>query len=215
MDKFYEWLSANVKEGVNIEEGKELLKDNTIAGITTKEQAIDFMNKQPAFKSGIDSLISKAVESNSARYKEEKLPGIIAEAKAQWVAENNPEETPEQKQIRELQEQLNAEKKQRAINEAQSTLRAKAKELGFDPELAAGLHVYGDTAEDVLSKFAEYHSTALQSTEKKVRQDTLSGKAPKASLPAGTKTVGMQEWETMSHPERSAFQKSGGKIVDD
>ena len=79
MGKLTDWMKANSKEGANLAEFEELLKTETVSGITTKEQAIDWMVKNPntAFKSALDYREQQASEARERNFKEKNLPELI------------------------------------------------------------------------------------------------------------------------------------------
>ena len=150
MSKLLDWIKANSKEGANIAEAEELVQKGTFDGITTKEQAIDFIGKNAAFKSAADSLISTAVSNHDEKFKAEKLPALIEEEKKKIQKELNPDETPEQKRIRELEEGIKARDQKDAIADRKSLLRTKAAELKADPLWAEKYYIYGDDAEKMM-----------------------------------------------------------------
>lgn len=89
------------------------------------------------FQSLSDSRVSQAIES----WKGNNLSKIIEEE----VAKRNPQETPEQKQIRELREMIEAEKQKSTKAEMLASAQAKATEYGLPISLVP--FVLGDSAE--------------------------------------------------------------------
>ena len=179
MSKILEWIQSNSKEGANIAEAEELVNNSTFDGITTKEQAIDFMGKNAAFTSASDFLVQRAVQSNQEKFTTEKLPGLIEAEREKILKEFNPDETPEQKEIRELKEWKQLQVKRDAENDVKATLRSKAVELGYDPLRAERFSVYGENAMTELEAEAESRANAIQKGIEEGIKSKLAGDPPK------------------------------------
>lgn len=152
-DKILAWAKANAKADANVAEFEELIK--AISLPDTKEKAWDFIQKTPAFKSALDAEISRATAVHDENFKAKKLPELIAAERERLAKELNPEETKEQKELREIREELARAKSEKLMTEKREALRKLATEKSFDPELAAELAVYGEEAEAKLDFFAE------------------------------------------------------------
>jgi hypothetical protein len=172
MEKLLEWLKANVKDGADMNEATRLVDE--IATVTP-ERAAELV-KDREVRRILDAEISRAVERHDERFREEKLPKILEEERGKIRKEFNPEETPEQKAVRELQEKLAAMEREKAAMERKAALRAKASELGVDAyglkpddvEVFAGL---GDDAERVLARLTERLSESFNSAlDSKVKE---------------------------------------------
>ena len=85
------------------------------------------------YQSSFDSAVGKAVTNHDEKFKKEKLPKLIDEA---VKAKANEGLTPEQKQLKELQAQLEAMKAEKAKSELLEANRNKLKGQGLDISLA-------------------------------------------------------------------------------
>ncbi len=133
-----EWITANatLKDTAKIKELDGLVKDlDPLANIKTKEDALNFIDRNSLFKSGLDSAISKAVLSHDEKFTADKLPELLKAEREKAIKETKPEETPEQKANRELKDRLDAYEAKDKTNELKDSLRAKAKEIGFDGDI--------------------------------------------------------------------------------
>lgn len=175
-----EWIKLNAKEGANIAEAEELVSKSTFDGITTKDEALDFIGKNGTFTSAVDSLISTAVNRHDEKFSADKLPVLEQSIRDKVIAELNPDETPEQKRIRELEEKLSLSERKDTENALKSKLRGKATELGYDTEIAAKLSSYGDNAIELLESIHGYSTGVLETEKNRLINETLKGKAPKS-----------------------------------
>jgi hypothetical protein len=157
-EKVIEWAKANAAEGADVTELEGMLP------------TVDDIMGTDAVRRAFDSAVSKAVNNHDERFRSEKLPELIEEERAKIRAELNPEETPEQRRIRELEEKLAKRDRDAQTRERRDALRKKASELkvteyGLQPddvEVFAGL---GDDGEKVLESLVgrlnESFNTAL------------------------------------------------------
>jgi len=208
-----EWVNSNavLKDGVSLDELEKLVNDlDPLKNITTKEQAIDFMNRNSVFKSGIDSVISTAVASHDERFQKEKLPGILKEETEKIRLELNPKETPEQKRLRELEEKLAQADKRETVNKLKMELREKAKELKYNGDTDR-YAVYGEDAFKYLQEDKEYMDTRIEEVKKEFYKDNP---APHKGEPnPNIKTIKRNEFDQLPHDQRMEFIKSGGFTV--
>ena len=175
-----EWIKSNAVEGANIAEAEELVLKSTFDGITTKEQAIDFIGRNGTFTSAVDSLISTAVNRHDEKFNTDKLPALEQTIRDKVIAELNPDETPEQKRIRELEEKLSSSERRDAENALKAKLRGKANELGYDTEIAARLSSYGDDAIELLETIHGYSTGVFEAEKNRLIKETLKGQPPKS-----------------------------------
>ena len=203
MGKLTEWVKLNAKEGANIAEFEELERVNTFEGITTKEQALDFVKKNAAFTSALDYAVTEAVKSHDEKFNRDKLPGIIKAEREKIESELNPEKTPEQKRIEELERRLaedEAEKKKAKVAEA---LVSKAKELNHpDPDAAKRYVAYGDRAEEILRADIEWlQKTVNSSVESEIKKRYGGQKPPQGSTVDPSRSITRRDFDMLS-PER-------------
>lgn len=158
---------------------------NPLDGLS-KDRALDFMRNTDVLRSALDAEVSRAVEANRRKFDEEKLPELRKSMRDDILKEINPTETPEQKRLRELEDQLKERDNRERLYQVKEKLRAKAKELGFDEDLAERFALMQtDSPEDELATFAErVKSQAQKIAEAEIaqrwpsKQPRVNGSAP-------------------------------------
>jgi len=180
-----EWVKANatLKDTAKVEELDGLVKDlDPLANIKTKEDALNFIDRNNLFKSGLDSAISKAVASNTEKFTAEKLPGLLKEEREKAIKEANPEETPEQKRIRELEEKINASDKREASSTLKIELAAKAKEIGYEGSIERYSRLSSEKALEYLVSDHEENTKKIESIIESTKKEFYGeGTLPKKS----------------------------------
>ena len=156
-----EWVKANAKDGSNFAQFDELLAEYEVPTDIAEARAFVFKNK--ALMSVFDDEVRVKIEAHDKKFAENNLPKILKEEREKIVKELNPEETPKDKAFRELTERFNARENELAMEKRKAALRAKANEIGFDPQLAEEFAGFGDDAELKMSKVKEYIETASMS----------------------------------------------------
>lgn len=209
-----EWIKANSKEGANVAEAEQLIQASTVEGITTKEQAYDFMLKNAAFKSALDYQTGESIKTHDTKFNTEKLPGILKAEREKLEKELNPDLTPEQKRIAELEKVVNEGKIKEQENQLKSGLRAKAKELGYPEDEAERLFVYGAEATAELERKAEFLKTHVSgAVESKVKELYGGNPPPARSKVKPENVIDRSSFDALSQSERATFITSGG-VVD-
>jgi len=160
MEKLIKWIEENSADGAKLEEAKQLVQELDVTP-KSREEAAKLIDSNQHIKSELDSRISKSVDNATEKFKESKLPEILEEEREKIRKELNPEETPEQKEIRELRERLNKQESVVQTEQRKAELRAKAKEIGIDPLRAERYVAYGDDAEKMLTEDAELLQTQI------------------------------------------------------
>lgn len=180
------WLQSNIQDGANLAEIEELIAGDSIDGIDNKDKALELLYNNRLLKAAFDSEISKKIENHDSRFKEEKLPSMLDEAREALRRELNPKETDEQKEIREMRDQLKELKAKEQRANLERTLISKAKELNYDPERAAKLAILGEDAEKFMQDEAAFHNKALEAQKEQLVNGALAGKPPTGgeSLPS-------------------------------
>ena len=118
MEDFAKSSKVDVKK-LTIDDYKNMLASNDII--------------KAYYQSSFDSAVGSAVTKHDEKFKREKLPGIIEDAIKAKASEGL---TPEQKQLRELQAQLDAMKAEKAEALRLEANRNKLKESGLNTDLA-------------------------------------------------------------------------------
>ena len=210
-------MKANSKEGANLAEFEELLKNETVSGITTKEQAIDWMVKNPntAFKSALDYREQQASEARERNFKEKNLPELINAEREKFQKELNPDLTPEQKRIAELERKwLDGENKAK-LNDLKDSLRKKAKELGYPESRAEKFAVYGESAFDELQEASEFlNNTTKTKLESEIKTRFGNIKTPETGKTDPAKSIPRADFDAMEPKAKAEFVKGGGRPQD-
>jgi hypothetical protein len=183
-----DWIKANVKEGAKIEEAQELMKGiNPLDGLDSKDKALELIEKNQMLKAALDSETSKRIERHDEKFKSEKLPELIKQREEELRKELQPEETPEQKRIRELEEKLNQKDQAEQLYQKKLELREKAKQyaeekgIQYDSTRAEKFAQFGDDAEKLMIDSIDYMDTYGKSLLDSKLKDTYRGNAPKGN----------------------------------
>ena len=199
MDIFKElvgWAKAHAKEDANVAEFEELV--SKAAPPDDAKQAIDYIRAIPSLRSAYDAALNTEYNRAVKKYEEEKLPEKEKELRESIRKELNPDETPEQKQIRELREKLEAKEKAEALTERKEALRAKAKDFGVDPDIAADFALYGDDGETYLKRHAEWHKKELDAIKAETAKGAFGNRTPQAGgAPKGLRAQLTEEYNNL------------------
>jgi DNA polymerase III delta prime subunit len=217
-----DWIKANAKEGANIQEAETLVKDlDPLKNITDQSGALDFINRNPVFKSALDSETSRRVENHDKNFMEIKFPGLIKQEREKIQKELNPDMTDEQKRIAELEKTIQQQNEKTKINEAKSFLRMKAAEIGKEKgvelpvDLAESFYIYGDQAENQLINTIDFASNYGKSlVEQKLKDTYGNGKPPARTTTNPEKTITRAALDAMPLNERAGFFENGGQVID-
>lgn len=110
---------------------------NYIGGFVTPDRVTAYLDGNDGKKllqPKLDAYATKSIATHDEKFKANELPKLISEA----VAKANPQETPEQKKIRELEERIN----QSDSAKAKSELTTKALKIMQDKKLPTNLVEY-------------------------------------------------------------------------
>jgi uncharacterized protein YciI len=209
MDIFTElvsWAKANAKDGANVAVFEELVSKAAPPDDSTK--AYEYMRAIPSLRSALDAALNKEYDRAIKKYEDERLPEKEKVMREAIRKELNPDESPEQKQIRELREKLEAKERAETIANRQNALRAKAKEFGVDPEVAADYAQYGDDAENVLKRHAEWHKKELDALKAETAKKAFGNRTPTDGSSLNAKP--QAEIDAMNPKDKAAFFAAGG-----
>lgn len=204
------WAKANAKDGANVAEFEELVSKAAPPDDSLK--AIEYIRAVPSLRSAYDAALNREFDRATKKYEEEKLPEKEKELKEAIRRELNPTETPEQKENRELKEKLRQKDIAEALANKQNALRAKAKDYGVDPEVAADYARYGDDAEDILKRHAEWHKKELDAVKAETARTTFGNKTPTGGGSLNSKP--QAEFFKLTPKERAEFMAAGGVLTD-
>jgi len=204
------WAKANAKDGANVAEFEELVSKAAPPDDSLK--AIEYIRAVPSLRSAYDAALNREFDRATKKYEEEKLPEKEKELKEAIRRELNPTETPEQKENRELKEKLRQKDIAETLANKQNALRAKAKDYGVDPEVAADYARYGDDAEDILKRHAEWHKKELDAVKAETARTTFGNKTPTGGGSLNSKP--QAEFFKLTPKERAEFMAAGGVLTD-
>lgn len=143
----------------------------------------------------MDKYFSKGLDT----WKNNNLQKLIDEA----VAKANPQETPEQKAIRELQDKLNKAEAEKKMEALKLKAHAEANTLGVPAELVN--YFVADTEEGTkenLKAFDLQFKTAIEkAVEEKLKQSASTPPAPQ-SKKQGSGDISKEDFMTMTYQER-------------
>ena len=170
LTKALETISANLEAP----EVKEFVtKFNPLASIT-KDNVGELVEKNDILKSYRDSFHTKGLET----WKANNLKKLVDEE----IAKVNPQETPEQKKIRELEQRLNEESAARKKEALKNQAIKKLTEKGLPADLTD--YLIGQD-EDTTNQALSTYEKALESFKKSVTEGILK---TKGRVPAQTET---------------------------
>ncbi len=170
LTKALETISANL-EAPEVKEFTS--KFNPLAGVT-KDNVGEFVEKNDLLKSYRDSFHTKGLET----WKANNLKKLVDEE----IAKVNPQETPEQKKIRELEQRLNEEAAARKKETLKNQAIKKLTEKGLPVDLTD--YLIGQDEETTDQALTTYEK-ALENFKKSVTEGILK---TKGRAPAQTET---------------------------
>lgn len=215
MDELRKWLTENVKPGTDIEAGLKLVPSNPVEALKTKEEALALIQKTPLLTSALDYHTTKKIELHDEKFASEKLPGLLKAEADRIRKELNPEETPEQKKIRELEDWKAEQLKIAKQNEIRASLRQKASELKFDPSLAEDYYTHGEKAVERLEAAAKRFEAEVAARVDAIAKERFGSAPPQASTQTPAKQMKRDEFMKLSPQSQMEFvRKEGGKVVD-
>jgi hypothetical protein len=215
MDELLKLIKANMKEGADIAAIETLVKGlDVLAGVKTVEEAKELIEKTGLLKSATDSLVSIAVKSHDDKFTSDKLPGLLKAEGEKIRKEINPEESKEQKKIREQGEQIDALTATGKMSELKTSLQAKAKELDYSGDVELFLN-HGEKAVSFLEKEAKRYKSSVDervsSDIKKLYGDTK----PKTSTVDPAKAIKRADFESMPvNKQREIAMDKDFTVVD-
>ena len=189
MDDFAKSSEIDVTK-ITIDDYKNMLANNDII--------------KAYYQSSFDSAVGKAVTNHDEKFKKEKLPKLIDEAVKAKTSEGL---TPEQKQLRELQEQLEQMKLEKAKSELLEANRNKLKGQGLDTSLAK----YINSDEDI-TFFKDLISNSVQAgIKEKLGNSNYKPAASARDVNAITK----EQFNKMNYTEKLKLYNTNKELYDE
>lgn len=141
----------------NRDEASQVIKGlNPLGNVADADSAVDFIKSHDVLKRGYDKIAQAAVDAHKRKFEEDRLPEMRKAMRDELLKELKPEETPEQKRLRELEEQLRERDSREKLYQLKEKLRAKAKEVDFDEGLAERFaYMQTDDPESELTTFSD------------------------------------------------------------
>ena len=119
------------------DEAKQAIEGlNPLSSVQDADSALRLIEESDVLRRAKDKIAQQAVESHKRKFEEEKLPELQKQWKDEVRKELQPEETAEQKRLRELEETLKERDKREQMYQTKEKLRARAKEVGVDEDIA-------------------------------------------------------------------------------
>ena len=156
------------------------------------------------YQSSFDSAVGKAVTNHDEKFKREKLPGIIEDAIKAKASEGL---TPEQKQLRELQEQLEQMKLEKAKAELLEANRNKLKGQGLDTSLAKYIN-----NDDDIAFFKEIIGNSVQAGIKE-KLGNSNYKPPASS--GDVNSITKEQFNKMNYTEKLKLYNTNKELYDE
>lgn len=193
-----------IKENKDSKEVEELKKEfNPLAGVT-KDNVGEFIENNEVLKSYRDQYFTKGLET----WKQNNLKKIVDEK----VKEANPEESDEQKQIRELKEMVENERKARQRESLKSYVIKSLNEEDLPLEPAD--YLIGEDEEQTKT-IVEKYKEAIKNDRKKTSEQLLkqNGREP-AETPDDSNVMTKEQAAKMARENPEKFNKlfEEGKI---
>ena len=156
------------------------------------------------YQSSFDSAVGKAVTNHDEKFKKEKLPKLIDEAVKAKASEGL---TPEQKQLRELQEQLEQMKLEKAKAELLEANRNKLKGQGLDTSLAKYIN-----SDDDIAFFKDLISNSVQAGIK----EKLGNSNYKPAVSSGdVNSITKEQFNKMNYTEKLKLYNTNKELYDE
>ena len=156
------------------------------------------------YQSSFDSAVGKAVTNHDEKFKKEKLPKLIDEA---VKAKANEGLTPEQKQLKELQEQLEQMKLEKAKSELLEANRNKLKGQGLDTSLAK----YIENDEDI-TFFKELISNSVQAG---IKEKLGNSNYKPAASSGDVNSITKEQFNKMNYTEKLKLYNTNKELYDE
>ena len=189
MEDFAKSSKVDVKK-LTIDDYKNMLANNDII--------------KAYYQSSFDSAVGRAVTNHDEKFKREKLPGIIEEAIKAKASEGL---TPEQKQLRELREQLEQMKLEKAKAELLEANRNKLKGQGLDTSLAKYIN-----NDDDITFFKELISNSVQAG---IKEKLGNSNYKPAASSGDVNPITKEQFNKMNYTEKLKLYNTNKELYDE
>lgn len=177
-----EQIKAISKEGADLSGIESALTGlNPLTSIKDKDAAWGFIKSNDILLSTLDQKVTERVKTAEENIMNGKFQEAMKAREAELRAELVPNETPEQKRIRELEDNLSSRDKRDLEIALKDELSSIAEEAKVNSSLARKLSPLGDQAKEVLGLVIEWHKSELASAlDGKASEQYGKVEAPKA-----------------------------------
>ena len=214
MGEFRETVLKNLSESANKGEIEALFDRYDTEDIVDSKTALDFILKNRALRSGLDSYVTRAVTEHDKRFVSDKLPKILEEERDKIKAKLNPAKTEAEKELAAIKDDMAKMKAKGVRLELEKHLRRKAKELEYPEDRAERFAVYGDEAEQRLEEEAEFFKTHISTRlESEIKTRFKGVEPPKKSDGDNTKVMDRADFDKLTPAEQGNFIRNGGKPI--
>ena len=196
---------ADINETIQGIEG--LAKPFDVANATVEDYKNMLANNdiiKAYYQSSFDSAVGKAVTNHDEKFKKEKLPKLLEEEVQKKL---NADLTPEQQQIRKLQEKIEKMELEKTKAELLEANRNKLKGQGLDTSLAK----YINSDEDI-AFFKELISNSVQSGIKEKLGN--SNYKPPAST-GDVNSITKEQFNKMNYTEKLKLYNTNKELYDE
>ena len=187
MEDFAKSSKVDVKK-LTIDDYKNMLASNDII--------------KAYYQSSFDSAVGSAVTKHDEKFKREKLPGIIEDAIKAKASEGL---TPEQKQLRELQAQLDAMKAEKAEALRLEANRNKLKESGLNTDLARFIKEDSDI---------DFFKNLINDSVKTEVKQKLGHSSYKVPVDNNLNTITKEQFNKMGYKERLNLYNTNKELYE-
>lgn len=178
----------------------------------TDDLALAHVTASQSLRDKVSTPVAAAALKN---FQEFKLPELLKAEAEKVRAEFKPkDETPEQKELREMREWKKQVEAEKVADARRDKLRKKAGELKYDPLKAERLYALGDDAETVLAELAKDvadRDAKIAELEAKIK---YGDKAPPAGTPSAN-SITMDAFEKMDAKAKAVFMAKPGATIRD
>ena len=189
MEDFAKSSKVDVKK-LTIDDYKNMLANNDII--------------KAYYQSSFDSAVGRAVTNHDEKFKREKLPCIIEEAIKAKASEGL---TPEQKQLRELREQLEQMKLEKAKAELLEANRNKLKGQGLDTSLAK----YIENDDDI----AFFKDLIVNSVQAGIKEKLGNSNYKPAASTGDVNSITKEQFNKMNYTEKLKLYNTNKELYDE
>jgi hypothetical protein len=175
--------------------------------IANREDAAKYIAEHPHLKSERDAIISRTTDNYAVRFKEEKLPGIMADE----LKKLNPPKDAKDQALADMQKELADMKRQALLKDRRATALQKLTEAGLPADLA---DFALDEDENIFSSKLEKLSGLNAWKEAEIKK-ALTGAVGNQATPKGGQSkdvpkMSLEAFNQLPLADRSAFAKAGG-----